>query len=231
MSEARGAAPAAGASAVERWSAPQVEGPRVARPREERAAGGAGRARDGGAERAAAEERGYQEGLARAQAQMQAGIAELQSHARHLEAVLQRLRRPLEELDAEVEEQLLRLAVAIGQQLARRELSAEPAQLIAIVRSCLEQLPAASREVRIHVNPADAAVLRARLAAPGEARAWVLVDDPALTRGGCLVRAENSEIDARFESRVHAIVAAALGEERSPLRSGAAPGSAPGAPA
>ena len=53
-------------------------------------------------------------------------------------------------------------------------------------------------------------------------RAWTLVEDPTLARGGCLVRSDNSQIDARFESRVHAVLAAALGEQRAPERAAAA---------
>ena len=45
-----------------------------------------------------------------------------------------------------------------------------------------------------------------------------MVEDPTLSRGGCLVRSENSQIDARVESRVHAIVGSMLGEERAGAR-------------
>jgi flagellar assembly protein FliH len=45
-----------------------------------------------------------------------------------------------------------------------------------------------------------------------------VVEDPTLTRGGCLVRSENSQIDARFESRVNAMVSSMLGEERASAR-------------
>jgi flagellar assembly protein FliH len=49
-----------------------------------------------------------------------------------------------------------------------------------------------------------------------------VVEDPTLTRGGCLVRSENSQIDARVESRVNAIVSGMLGEERASARAAAA---------
>ncbi len=45
-----------------------------------------------------------------------------------------------------------------------------------------------------------------------------MVEDPTLARGGCLVRTENSQIDARLESRVNAIVGSMLGEERASAR-------------
>lgn len=209
MSEARAARP------IERWSLPAVEGPLATGPRDERT-------------RTAAEKRttqdaahGYQAGLTRAQAEMTAKLEELAARVRRLDSVLQLLAAPLRALDEQVEKQLLELAFAVGKQLARRELAAAPAQVVAILRECLEQLPLAAREVRVHLHPEDAAIVRERLAAPAEERAWSLVEDPTLARGGCLVRSDTSQIDARFESRVNAVLASALGEQRTPERAAA----------
>jgi len=135
--------------------------------------------------------------------------------------VLGLLARPLEQFDAEVERELVQLAVAVGKQLARRELTVEPAQVIAIVRETLAQLPVAAREVRVHLHPQDAATVREHLSAPSAERVWTVIEDPALSRGGCLVQSESSRIDARFESRVAAIAAGALGDERGAARQAA----------
>jgi len=62
-------------------------------------------------------------------------------------------------------------------------------------------------------------VVRERLPAPATERAWSIIEDPALARGGCLVRTDTSQIDSRLESRVTAVIAAALGEERAAARS------------
>ncbi|MFO0510060.1 MAG: FliH/SctL family protein [Gammaproteobacteria bacterium] len=40
-----------------------------------------------------------------------------------------------------------------------------------------------------------------------------MVEDPMLTRGGCLVESEASRVDARLESRVAAAFALVLGED------------------
>jgi flagellar assembly protein FliH len=216
MSEARGgnrgARPAG--SAFERWALPRVEGPLATRAREERSNAGGDSRQDSA--------RGYEAGMARAQAEMQSGLQELDARVRRLESVLQHLAQPLRVLDAEVEKELLQLALAIGAQLARRELRADPGQVVALLRECLDQLPAAAREVRVHLHPEDAALVRERLAMPAEARAWTMVDDPTLSRGGCRVRSDTSHIDARFESRLNAVIASALGDQRAPERSAAA---------
>jgi len=218
MSESARGEPAAqrAAAAVERWALPKVEGPLAGR-REERAADG----RDGAVTQEAA--RGYQAGLERARAEMQAQLQELEARVQQLDAVLQRLAQPLKALDTEVEQELLQLALAVGEQLARRELQADPAQVVAIVRLCLEQLPVSAREIRVHLHPQDAACVRERLAAPGGERAWSLVEDPTLSRGGCVVRSDSSLIDARLESRLQAIAVSALGDPRASERTSALP--------
>jgi flagellar assembly protein FliH len=61
-------------------------------------------------------------------------------------------------------------------------------------------------------------VVRERLVTPTGERAWSLVEDPTLARGGCLVQSEHSQLDARFESRLNGLIAAALGDARGPAR-------------
>ncbi len=207
--------PAAQAAAVERWALPEVAGPIVGRMREER--------RDNAPDalRVAlrdAEARGYEAGIARAQAEMQTSQAALAARLQQLESILRLLAEPLSQLDADIEKELLHLALAVGKQLARRELRVDPAQVIAIIRESLAQLPANARDVRVHLHPEDATTVRERLAAPSNERAWTIVEDPTLTRGGCLVRTETSQLDVRFESRISAVIASALGEERAPER-------------
>jgi len=175
-----------------------------------------------------AETRGYEAGMANAKLEMAARIAALDARVRQLDTVLQFLSRPLQELDAQVDQELSQLALAVGKQLARRELRADPAQVIAVIRESLSLLPAAARDVRVHLHPEDATVVRERLSAtPGDApRAWTVVEDPTLSRGGCIVRSENSQIDARLESRVQAVVVSTFGEERSQTRKASPDGSA-----
>ena len=169
-----------------------------------------------------AEARGYEAGLARARAETQASTETLSARVTQLEAILQLQARPLQQLDASVERELVQLTLAVGKQLARRELRIDPGQVIQIIRECLGQLPAAARDIRIHLHPEDAATVRELLPAPANERAWVIVEEPTLTRGGCLVRTDTSQIDARLESRINAVIANLLGDERAPERPAAA---------
>lgn len=209
MSEASRARAIAAAAAAERWSLPAVDGPVIGgRRRTEADAAQAARAFE--AERA----RGYEAGAAAARAETERLHAEIAARVRRLDSMLALLAQPLAALDEEVQRQLLLLALAVGKQLARRELAANPDEIIALIRDSIGRLPAAGRDIRVHLHPEDAALVREHLAAPAAERAWTIVEDPTLSRGGCMVRTDASQIDARFESRVSAIVSSLLGDER-----------------
>ena len=194
---------------IERWQLPEVTGPVIGLAESRRR-------QDNELRHALqqAEARGYQAGLERAQGENRARLAALEERIRRIDAVMGVLARPLEQLDADVEGELVQLALAVGKQLARRELRIEPAQIIAIVRESLAQLPLTARELRVHMHPEDAATVREHLSAGAGERLWTLVEDPTLSRGGCLVQAESSRVDARLESRIAAIATNAFGDER-----------------
>jgi len=205
---------------IERWSLPQVEGTLIGgRPADDKKAQAAAEAIARIA-RDQAEQRGYEAGIAKADAEMKPKIAELEARAKRLDALLQFVARPLQALDAEVEKTLLQLTLAVGKQLARRELRVDPEQVIAIIRESLRELPSSAREIRVLLHPADAAIVREHLTEPVSERAWNIVEEPTMSRGGCMVRTDTSTIDARLDSRINAVIANALGDERSEDREG-----------
>jgi len=203
---------------VQRWSMPNIDGPIIGRRMSE-------------AEQKEKErgnhERGYHEGLAAGQAEIKRQSAALNERIQRLDAILATLSRPFEDLDDEVEQQLTLLALTVGKQMVRRELRTDPAQVIAVIRESVGRLPAAARDVRVHLHPEDAAVVRELLSVPTSGdRAWTLIEDPSLSRGGCIVRTDTSQIDARLDSRLNAIVSAAFGDERAPQRTAESEGNA-----
>jgi flagellar assembly protein FliH len=160
-------------------------------------------------------EAGYQAGFAAARAEAQQQIEKLKSQVARLDAMFGLLNAPLEQMNAEVEQQLLSLATLIARHVVRRELKTDPTQVIAIIRETVALLPASARDVRVHLHPEDAAVVRERLAATTADRAWTIVEDPVLTRGGCKVTTDTALIDARVEKRLNEVIAAVLGDERT----------------
>jgi flagellar assembly protein FliH len=209
-------------ASIERWSLPVVEGNVIGRPIDERKAAAAAEAIARVA-REQSEARGYEAGMAKAKAETEGQVNELKARVQKLDTLLQFMSRPLEELDADVEKMLLQLTLSVGKQLARRELRVDPSQVIAIIRESLQELPMAARAARVHLHPQDAAIVRERLAEPSSERAWTIVEDPTMSRGGCIVKTETSRIDARLESRINTVMAHVLGDERAPERSEASP--------
>ncbi len=158
----------------------------------------------------------YEEGLAQGRRDgLATGTAEgLAKGGALVEELLTRLARPLEDLDQRVEESLVNLAMSVARHLVRRELKIDPGQVIAVVREAVSALPVASQAVRLHLHPDDAALVRETLVVHEGETPWHVVEDPVLTRGGCRVITEISQVDATVESRVAAAVAKVLGEER-----------------
>lgn len=200
--------------AVQRWDLPTVTGATVQQSR--RAGKTVGELEQ--IERAAYEEAftaGRTAGLAAAQAETQKAVDQLKSHVARLESMLGALASPLEDLDKEVESQLMNLSLTVARQLVRRELKSDPAQVIAVIRETVGLLPAATRDIRVHMHPDDAVVVREKLATPGGDRAWTIIEDPVMTRGGCRVTTDTAQIDARLETRIASVVSSIFGEERT----------------
>jgi len=166
---------------------------------------------------------GREAGAAAALKEQQARLAELERRVQRLGTILDFMARPLQELDAQVERQLGLLAGAIARQVVRREIRMEPGQIVAVIRETVALLPAATRDVRVHLHPDDAALVRERLREPGADAAWSIVEDPVLSRGGCRVTTENSTIDARVEQRLGSAIAAVLGDDRVRPQDGGRP--------
>jgi flagellar assembly protein FliH len=235
MSSRRRIVPAEDGRALAAWALPAVVGPLVNRRPDaspaavplSKAAAEAGFAQGQAAGQAAGFEAGMQEGREAGRmagrAEFDAAVAAATAATAALETLLDFLARPLAELEAQVERELVTLALSIAKQLVRRELRVDPAQIIAIVRETVGLLPAATRDLRVHLHPEDAAVVRERLRMPAEDRAWSIAEDPVMGRGGCRVTTATASIDARLESRVAAIAATLLGEERARDREPGAP--------
>lgn len=157
----------------------------------------------------------YEEGFAQGHKDgVNAGQTQMQVHVRRLDQLMTRLATPLAELDQRVEQELVTLAMAVARQLVRRELKTDPGQIVAVVREALGALPIASQNVRLHLHPEDAALVRAALSLTDGEHAWRIIEDGLQNRGGCQLVTDTSRIDAGVETRLAAIIATVLGGER-----------------
>lgn len=153
-------------------------------------------------------EAGRQEGLRQGQAE----VAAVQARWQELVAALS---DPLKGQEDAVEAELLRLSVALASQLVRREIRQNPGQIIAVIREAMSYLPAGRQTVRILLHPDDASFVRETFSVvSGEERAWQIQDDPTITRGGCRIATDTSNLDATLETRLASLVANMMGGER-----------------
>ncbi|MDP1708494.1 MAG: flagellar assembly protein FliH [Gammaproteobacteria bacterium] len=150
---------------------------------------------------------GHREGLA-------AGKAELHANAQRLNQLMVKLNTPFIDLDQQVEQELLLLVMTMVKQMVRREIKADPGQVVAVVREAMASLPVVARNARLNVHPEDAALLRDVLAMGEESASWRIVEDPVLTRGGCRVVTDTSYIDASVETRLATLIANLMGGGR-----------------
>lgn len=145
---------------------------------------------------------------------LEAGKQEALSRVKNLEKLMQSLARPFQELDQEVEDELVSLTIAIVRQLVRREIKTDPGQVVAVVREAVSVLPVVSRNIRLHLHPDDAVVVQEALSLSENEKTWTVVDDPSLSRGGCRVISEYSQVDATLETRLAQIISSVFGGER-----------------
>ncbi len=167
---------------------------------------------------AQAEAAGRSSGLAAANKVLEEKGRELDERTRALQAALGALARPLAQVDDVVHQQIAQLAMLVARGLIRRELRADPTQIIGIVRETVALLPASTHGVRVALHPEDAAVVRERVVVSGPESGWSIIDDPALARGDCRVYTDYAQIDARIETRLKESLAALLGDERTAPR-------------
>lgn len=163
----------------------------------------------------AIQQQAYDEGYALGQREgRESGLSEARQHVQKIEAILNRLARPLEEMDEAVMHQVVDLAVTVAKHLIRRELRTDPGQVVAVVREAIAALPVSASKIRIHLHPEDASLVRDALSVAEDEQHWRIVDDPVITRGGCNVLTEYSQVDATVEKRLAAIITQLLGGER-----------------
>lgn len=157
-----------------------------------------------------AHEEGYQHGLKQAEQE----TAELKQR---LMSLINFFESPLQSLNEEVEQQLSLLAVTLAQQLVRREIRAEPGEIIGVIRESVQLLPANSRKIRISLHPEDAELVRKTLQLDEneDEQSWKIREDPMISRGGCEITSDNSVINATLENRLQSLAASVLGGERS----------------
>ena len=161
------------------------------------------------------EEQAYADGLNRGLEEgRKRGEKEMRDKAAGLEQLIAAIEPTAAVLDETMLEQLADLILAISRQLIRRELKAEPGEVVRVVREALAVLPVSESEIRIVLNPEDAVLVGEILKPATVAHPIRITEDLSMSRGGARVETDVSVVDATVEARFGAIAANVFGDDR-----------------
>ncbi|TGD73151.1 flagellar assembly protein FliH [Mangrovimicrobium sediminis] len=151
---------------------------------------------------------GYEAGLAEGRAAAQ---AELEQRSKELlqpiGELAEEFSHALGHMSEEVTGQLVELALAIGQSMALECIEEHPEIATIAVRSILESEVAPGSHPQLLLNPVDIDAVRSALGDELAVLGWQIKPDERVSRGGCLVKSELSQIDATWESRWRTLTA------------------------
>ncbi|HMV05947.1 MAG TPA: flagellar assembly protein FliH [Accumulibacter sp.] len=138
----------------------------------------------------------------------QAGLGAAQAIAGQLASVLDKLPEALAAIDQTVADELLALALEIANQVLRSSLRVRPELLLPVVREAVTTLHPHHGQPLLFAHPDDASLIRTHLGEQLAHSHWRILDDAALTPGGCRVELGASEVDATLETRWRRVIEA-----------------------
>ena len=132
-----------------------------------------------------------------------------------VEAVLKQYTQTLEELKGlrrslltGSEREVVRLSLEVAKKVVKREVCVDEELILALVKVALSRL-ADQSIMTVRVNPKDCQSILHFRESPGHRDSWhdgiKLVEDPLITRGGCLIETDSGVIDARVEEQFREI--------------------------
>lgn len=145
----------------------------------------------------AGDQRGYTEGLER-------GKVEVDQQLVKLEGFLEALDQPLHVQHDQITALVVELSTHIAEVVTKQQASEYKSIVQASVAEAIAQLPKQSGELLISVNPDDVSALTS-LAEKHRDR-WRLLEDAALSPGGCMISTDTSVVDYCMESRFNDVI-------------------------
>lgn len=114
------------------------------------------------------------------------------------------------EISAKIETELLEFALEIAKKIVGREVTIDREVALTLVKISLAKLHSRTF-AKIYLNPQDSAFVEAHRERLNFQGSIELVEDSSISPGGCLVRTETGDIDARIESQFDEIAHGLLG--------------------
>jgi flagellar assembly protein FliH len=148
-----------------------------------------------------AEQRGYEMGRARAEAELRAAVDAASAMAEKVEAVAP-------ERTSEIAHSIAELALSVAKRIIQHEVRVDPSLLCASLEAAVSTING-SPEAHVLLNPsAVEPVAEAWEALHGRAylgKKWTFQGDPTLPVGGCTLRYEHGFVEAGLEAQLEEI--------------------------
>ena len=145
---------------------------------------------------------GYKEGL---EAGKEESFERANAKVAQLQSLIDALDQPFRKQELQVSEYLLSIISVICKSILHRELSTDVGHIQTTLDRALDLLSGQKGTVNVSLHPDDAAVVSDNW--PGELGELKIISAPDITRGGCLIRRDDSLVDATIEGQLRKIIA------------------------
>ncbi len=146
-------------------------------------------------------DRGYTEGV---QKSKQESDAILKQKVKALQQVSNQLMQPFKQQESQLHLLLLDFVGALTRKLVRRELQIDSGDILAVVKQGVQALPVGAKNLRLHLNPDDLALIEAY--AEEKHLGWQFIGDSSLSAGGCRIESDESLVDYTVETQLGELI-------------------------
>jgi flagellar assembly protein FliH len=166
-----------------------------------------------GNELARLREEAYRQGVA---AGRQEAAVQAEAERAALKNVSDAFKEMLQEFEQGLANDVLSMSLELTKLIVRHAIRVKPDLVLSVVREAVSSLTGLDGTTTVHLNPADAALLREHAQEDSVLAdlPWKIIDDTRIERGGCRLETAASEVDATLETRWRRVIAA-LGREDS----------------
>ncbi|WP_119394982.1 flagellar assembly protein FliH [Salinibius halmophilus] len=138
----------------------------------------------------AGEKQGYDESLKR-------GQAEIKQQVQKLQGIMRQLNQPMVEQEADVERAVVSLALQVAAAVIGHEVRTATDRIETLVRTAIHALPHGADYIQVMLHPDDTTLISQY--APDLVKETSVKADPTISRGGVMVKTNQSLIDLTLE--------------------------------
>ncbi len=133
------------------------------------------------------------------------GLDEAQEEIQHLKKVLEELMISRETVLESVVDDIAPIAVEIAERIIKTEVACDDELIMGIVNDTLQKVSRKTKSILIKIHPEDVSLVKENLKAnpiPNMDAEIMVMDDPVVDRGSCIVETNSGLIDASFSTRI-----------------------------